>query len=358
MALQNQQFKDLYDALAGAFTYATLKQLLLLKLGQELDRIILVGPGVTLPEVITTVMLTSVKEGWTRQLVISALEAVPGNAALQALAVSYPEWDPVKPPAPAVNWYETRFLRGKRVFLHRVPLRQNLAKLGAPNESRVMVVNGPRLSGKTYSRDFIQTVTENDPVQTAVKHHHVYLNVDEFALQPADLAASIGIKLRLGNPPPPKGEQDTAWVPKLVDWMIPGFKEPDLWWLVLDGFRVQTHASATHDLIAQLVDAAESSLISNLRVVLLNYGDRLPAQLGEFVFRENIEPVERRHVEEFVDYLFAKSAKTYTREHVVKATDQILEKVERDLAKAKAGQEEWLKYVSFALTDAIPLLSA
>ena len=360
-ALLPSQFSELLEAIDSAFPALPAFDLMLTTIGRNRETIVAGIAGLGKPVIVALVLRAAESQGWTLDLVAGARKAAQDNPLLKKFIADYPDFDPTKPPPPAVDHYQTRFLLGGRVFLRREDLRTKAKLIGVEDNSRVLVVTGPRVSGKTYSRDFITYVLAKDPQQRLLTQKVLYFDLDDYPSGPGDLARRIGTQLGLKKEtmPESKGEQDSRWVPDLLDWLVGGINAhpADVVWLILDGFRVHSLPGEVHDLLARLVKEADSTT-PKLRMVLLNYGQRdlvAPFALNEAI---DAEPVKRKHIEEFVEHLYQRSGKTYTPENVTKAVDDILAQVDQQLQNRPDAKDRWLEYVSVALTKAAPVLSA
>jgi len=249
------------------------------------------------------------------------------------------------------------------VFLCRPGLRGNLKRIGQGNETRVLVVTGQRGSGKTYSKDFIGYLLQFDPAYQAQRNQLAYADLDQFVDGLETLARRIGTALQLDPatlPPRPKDdkEQDSRWVPDLFNWLVKGVNagNTDVWWLVLDGFRVQTLPQAGLDLIDQLADYADN-VTTRLRLVLLNYPR---ADALQFSLREDIPgaTLDRPDIEKFIQTIYDQSGKPADAQRVSQAVDEILVQVGAQVAKDPAQPYLQLRLLSLALTRAARQLLA
>ena len=77
---KKRELELLHEALLDAFSFNSLKQMMFLKMGLDLEEI--AGRG-SLRDVVTDLLMVSEREGWTDLLVHSAYEDNPGNPKLQ-----------------------------------------------------------------------------------------------------------------------------------------------------------------------------------------------------------------------------------------------------------------------------------
>ena len=361
--LDGTQREELCAALFSAFpTLPAFDFMLLSRVNQRRDRVS-TAIGVGLPIVILEVIKAAEDEFWTPNLIAGACAAAGANPDIRALLAKYPELDPGAAPAQPVNHYDAHFLVGRRVFLCRPGLRGNLKRIGQGNETRVLVVTGQRGSGKTYSKDFIGYLLQFDPAYQAQRNQLAYADLDQFVDGLETLARRIGTALQLDPatlPPRPKDdkEQDSRWVPDLFNWLVKGVNagNTDVWWLVLDGFRVQTLPQAGLDLIDQLADYADN-VTTRLRLVLLNYPR---ADALQFSLREDIPgaTLDRPDIEKFIQTIYDQSGKPADAQRVSQAVDEILVQVGAQVAKDPAQPYLQLRLLSLALTRAARQLLA
>jgi hypothetical protein len=349
-ALQRQ---ELSAALFSAFpVLADLDLMLRTRVNQRRERI---SPVAAMPDVISAVIQAAEDEFWTPNLIAGALAARGGNPDLQQFIARYPALNPAATPAKPVDHYDATFFVGWRVFLCRAKIRNTLKKFGRGANSRVMVVNGPRGTGKTYSKDFIGYLLQFDPVIQTLENNLVYVDLDQYVTDLGSVALKIGRALNLDpNTLPPRNgfdkEQDSRWLSELYAWLCGGIKggAHDLWWLVLDGFRVQNLPPEGLDLIDMLANFADTET-TRLRLILLNYPrpDAVP-----FAFHEDIPtPVlQRADVEQFVRCLYDYSGDNASPAIVTQTVDEILKQVQEQLKKPPAEPHQELKFLSLALT--------
>jgi hypothetical protein len=353
--LDGIQRQELSAALLSAFpALADFDLMLRSRVNQRRERVSAVA---AMPDVISAVVEAAEDEFWTPSLIAGACAARGGNPDLQAFIAGYPALDPAQAPAAPVNHYEVTFFVGGRVFLCRSDLRKHLQLFGRGTNSRVLVVNGERGSGKTYSKDFVGYLLQFDPAKQTERNRLAYVDLDQYVTDLESLALKIGRALTLDPATIPRQskadkEQDSRWLPDLYAWLCGGVNtgDHDVWWLVLDGFRVQSLPPEALDLIDMLGNFADTET-TRLRLILLNYPrpDSLP-----FSFREDIpKPVlKRADIEHFVEGVYRRSGKPADPALVTQAVDDILSQVEQQLAKPSAERHHELRVLSLALTNA------
>jgi Effector-associated domain 1 len=356
------EFKDLRDALVSAFpTVPRLSGMLKAQTDRDLDSII-TPIGIGLVQIVEAVIGAATAEGWRPRLIRGAQQEEPDNPALKQYLATYPAQDPVAGGPAADPSGATLLTAG--VFLQRDEFRKLVKRIGVGTNPRVMVVRGPRGRGKTHSKTYIDYVLATVPAPApAQRQDYLYLDLDGFPVTPKVLVQRIGNWLKLGPVPPQTDEQDARWVNgTYVDWLKTGLRQPasaaTLWWLILDGFRVQTHSAATYDLIGQLAEEAQSAA-SNLRLVLLNYPDALPPQVAR-VLKEDIpdNPVTREHIVAFVKWLYEQKGITNAGNDAEEDVTELLNQVTEELQKRPDEKDQWLPLVHRGLMQVIERLEA
>ena len=151
MPLNPQQTTEFCRILGNAFTHASLDRMLSLRLGRRLE---LYAIGDDLRDIIAKLVRTASDENWIEQLITAATDDNPGNADLKTFA--YVTLAVLNPPIwyQARNHFDTCFLQGKRAFIGRRELRRLLSDLDS-HQHAVLIVEGPPVSGKTYSLQLI-----------------------------------------------------------------------------------------------------------------------------------------------------------------------------------------------------------
>lgn len=344
--------RELIDALKSTFSVSELDNMLATRLNRNREWIIAGVANTTFEDIVTAVVLKAEQRGWVRDLVRGALEASPTSPRLRALIQNYPQLDPATA-QPALETYRSMFLRGQRVFLKRDDFREALQIIGHQNQSRVIAIDGDRGFGKTYSKEFLYFLRDNEPTWLGTNQQIIYVYLDQAVFQPEDLARVIGRRFGLQDAtlPPGKGEQAPRRIPDLIDWLTGGLQASavDMFWLVLDGFRVQVQPDATHDLIRALIDATDRDW-GRVRLLLLNYGKHLDLDTGVYILSETIKPIERTDVEDFFAHVYSESKKHWEPADIKQTVDNLFSQVEAEVANR--GPDVRTQLLSVGMTRA------
>ena len=304
MALTGVQIKALREALEGAYDQMTLEQVLLEEIDRRLDLIVNVNASFSI--MLFQLIKAADEGGWFADLVRAVRAGKPGNQALKGFADSLPAGllKPQRPPDP----FQVCFLWDIRdlPLVDRRILRDTLASFYASNGARVVVVNGPARSGKSYSFQLVRYLFEQKG-----GFEPVLVDLTESAgldFGPDYVATRIAARMHIEPPSADmltKASQDPRWAKELGTWIVDRVPETGkVWWIVIDGILQAAGSNkGTLALIGRLADAA-ARVEPNLRLVLLGYDkaslstDPLPR-----VVQEDLTPLERLDLLEFFEKL-------------------------------------------------------
>jgi len=346
---------ELHQALNDAFGTGEFRQLLV-AVNRRWDDF--AGPLTTLPEAITQVIAKAEAQGWTADLLRAALASGPpaNNPRLRAFFANNPEWDPANAQAAGIEPYKATVLKANRPFVGRKDLRECVPKLGVDTNSRILLVDGERRSGKTYTNNFLQFMGEYKSCR--VRYHD--LDSESHTLE--RFAARLQEKLGLASPIPPKDtEQDARWAERLAAWILQNTVDAangTRLWLVLDGFREKEHERGVHDLIAKLgemIDTTAASQADHFRLVLINYGARVSPAIAAGAFEEKALPPSLDEFRtSFVQYCTQRGLASDSAETAFSVARA---EAEKQSQKDPEGQSSFLNWLNLALTKAVKKLS-
>ena len=306
MRLSSAEFQDLHNALLQSFDRSALIRALRFGLDKDLEQITLASNQI---EVVFDVINTAEKEGWISGLVRAARSANPGGPALVAFQEKYPYLLEAPEPARQIDLFNACFLRGRQLaFVDRDPLRRALKSLADREGSRVLVVDGPEASGKSYSLEFITYLKER---LGTFKVAWIDLTEADFGpLGPDELVRRIAIQMERDiQLIPTRRSLDPGWAGELCDWLVAQVNESRAsWWVVLDGIQQVSLPPVTHQVINGLALRAEL-LVPSLRLILLSCkSETLPARIANRILKEQIERIGEAHIQRFFETLFEERA--------------------------------------------------
>jgi hypothetical protein len=339
-------------ALRNTFNRETLTSMLL-RLGKKLED--LVPDHQTYPRDVEAVVLIADQEGWAWELVDKAIEAAPLSAHLKTFTAAYPVYDPGKGPRPIMDYLMAHMLRGGRCFIDRTDLREKLKQLRAA-DSRVLIVTGDRLSGKTYTAELINFLCDK-----TANYKAIHADLDRYPFDAYSLTEHLGSQMGLDPLSIPKQDQEqmTRWILRLCDWITARIVNPGnlIYWFVFDGFRQQPLLPDARELISELALRAEGN-IKQCRIVLLNYTEQLPLQINDYVLREQVKSIGRAELCEFFNQANSQSGRNFSDADLSSKVDLIIEQVDSALAGNAVIQGDRLRQMGLAVSETYRYLFA
>jgi hypothetical protein len=266
---------------------------------QSLD---IVALGDALDEIAEKVINRAESESWLPALIETAWTMQPNHPGLTRIRQAW------QVPAVAIpaDHAKALLLPGKTVLINRQILREKLQTLQAANGSRVLVVDGDSVSGKTYTLHYVSYLAS-----AGRTFRHSYVDLERMprtadnTIDAAKLAGAIAIRL-VGEPvPPPKDGNQLTWLDHFEVWLEQKLPKQQIHWLVIDNFRKVALEQSALELVADLAMRTYQTL-DNLRLVLLSYGDReaLQAQVVGCVEYEPIAAIGTKDVAGFFSQLY------------------------------------------------------
>jgi hypothetical protein len=351
---------ELVEALLDAFTtIGEFDRMLEERLNVRRILIIAGTGGESATDIVAKVVAAYDSKNNGLNLIRAALASKQTNPKLLQFVATYPEWNPAKLAVP-LDPFATVIMRGYRVFLRRHQYRKALQAIGNHNNSRVLAIDGGRCSGKTYSRDFLNYLVEIYPPWAG--NQLVMVDLDKATYDSVSLAKAIGAQLPLDDDPlgGNKHEQAARRLPDLISWIGKGIKKPNVnvWWIVLDGFRLQVHPDETHDLIRSMMDMADNQWGNRIRLILLNYSQFLDEDVKQVIIQESIDPVERKDVDEFFRCVYAQAGQDPDEADLAATVDDVMAQVDEETKRRGGGECTYLRVLSIGLTKAARKLLA
>lgn len=302
--LTPDQYERLALALGQAFTLAELEQFLMFRLGRNLQW---QAGGTDLRDVVYKLIGWAQRDRWLPELIQEAV-AAKQTLALQQLAN---ELRPVIISA-TVDHFNVTFVNNNLALVNRTLLRQSLKQLAVPalNSAQILIVNGPPLSGKSYSVELISYL-----FRALRSFNFVLVDLKKFPgeIRPIHIANDIVIQMKLdrGIIPELNEEQDSRWVYRFCSGLQAELTNAaDKRWIVIDGFNHARLSPSVNDLVNELSERVHRNL-PELRLVLLSYPNQLSPTLEQAAIRETIAPVDRQDLSKFFAQVYYENNKTY-----------------------------------------------
>jgi hypothetical protein len=173
---------------------------------------------------------------------------------------------------------------GVRPFVNRIHLRDNLEAMFVDSGSRVMAVDGPRSSGRSYTWVLVQYVARQIGRQAKLVDLTTFRDTQA---TPADVAIMIAVKLGWDKPDDDVTSQDYTKGRLVLGWFIQQVEEHGPVCLVIDGLDGANLAEATVTFVCDIATAAGNDELGESVIVLLAFGRPLTDPSVEpFVLRE------------------------------------------------------------------------
>lgn len=316
------QYRKLKDALQTAFDLFTLNQMLLFEVSKVLEA---EAGGKDLGEILFNLIKKAQMNNWLAELIAGAAKANPTADLLKIAADLQPAIS-----AQNVNHFNVCFVDVDLALVNRVVLRKSLEQLAgaALPGARILVVNGPPQSGKTYSKELIGYLR-----RALESFRLVWIDLLTFSgeVKPADVARAIVDQMGLDQNtlPPLDQEQDSRWVQTFCNRLTGQLgNKSDSWWVVMDGFTHVTLSPPVDDLVKELSSRARLTL-PGLRMVLLSYPDSLPSDVEKVALRENIFPIEERDLINFFHQVYTERNKTPSAKDIAERIGEVWRAVDR-----------------------------
>lgn len=314
-----KQYRELKEALKGAFDPARLKMMLMLQLGRDLA---VEASGSDYDVVVFNLIGKAQQNRWLHELIKAALDENP-TAALQAIA------DELRPQinAATVDHFNVAFVHNNLAMVNRTVLRAALREMAGPESTaaRILVVNGPPSSGKTYSLELISYLH-----RTLASFRLVLIDLTKISgeVRPNDVAKNIVEQMSLPIAiPDPDQEQDSRWIQTFCNRLQGELgKAVDQWWIVIDGFNHARLSPSINDLVKEL--SGRRLTLPELRIVLLSYPDTLSPDVERVALREALTPISDRDLMLFFNQLYVESNKAYTPKDIAERIGEVMRAVD------------------------------
>lgn len=325
MPLKGTLILRIRDALVASFTLDDFDDLLI-ELDKELESITTASGK---DKMVKDVVLKAAKDRWIGDLIALAFKKRQDVAQIKALCDEVCEQN-VSAPRAVENPYQAWRLLGGQYFVDRYPLRQTIEnELSNELGKRILIVDGPHLSGKSHSLTFINHL--QDSLKT---FDIVWIDLaemeDEQRVQPEDVGQSIVMQMGLEGMLPRQNEQDSTWGRHFCEWLstkVPLLEQT--YWIVIDHCDRETLPQGTRDLILHLTRFIPIKL-KPYRLVLLGYPDwqALPLSVRKYTTRETLEMIDDVELIRFFGMLYQERQRqhnrSFTEDDITRAVADVL----------------------------------
>jgi Effector-associated domain 1 len=319
--LRGPDIKLLHASVIASYDYQSLKQDLFYELDQRLE---LISADGNFETVVFQVLDAARRGGWLRNLLemfregkypdvkevaIRLLDrpAPPLEAAAALGAGPASVSDPPAQSHPTARTgdvpgicdpYLSYVIGQQRPFINRSVLRLQLKDLLSESTSRVLIINGNRPCGKSYTWFFVR----QPELLAGITPVLVDLSEWKEPSTPMEVMSSIALQLGLDEPAIDGHAQEAAQARRLRDWLVGKLQQHDAnghWLLVFDSLDHLAQREETLQLIEFVAGAAIRQRLPGLRVILLGYVDRLPIDPLDSVLTEEIGEIGEAELREF-----------------------------------------------------------
>ncbi|GAA1569600.1 hypothetical protein GCM10009827_109210 [Dactylosporangium maewongense] len=273
---------------------------------------------------VLAVVKAAFADGWLIELLSTASALVPSDDLLRE---TLDRVSPAPPVALADHFAACR-LSGGHVLIDRSRLRAALRELCQPTGRRILVVGGPRRTGKSHTTQLIAYL---HMVRPAFRIAHVDLEAiprllgRDRIVTPHDVAQRI-VRM-LGYPAElataPVGTPWPEWVLLFCDeFESHAMRDERNPWIVIDGFNHVVAMQATIDLVKELARRVDRFL-TGFRLVLLGFDDSLVA-VGQHASIETLEQIGADEVAQFFRDAYEQLGVPWTEQLLADAAARVL----------------------------------
>jgi Effector-associated domain 1 len=299
VTLSPDQKMRLKGALLAAFPTPASLNNLLIALDQSYAALAVQGSNYD--QNLFEIIATAESKDWVLGLVVRAAYDLPADPAFQQLKS---ELQPSTPP-PNVNAFEVCRLTGSHLMVNRTRLREALREIHNPLGKRILVVKGAPKTGKSHSIQLItylkvrlggfQLINIDLEVFSRLLGSQVLVDAHELADQIVS-----GLRYPWKIPDPPNDGQWARWVIEFYKGFVPlAADDEKTRWIVIDSLNSVPLAQSAYDFLKELAYRINGDL-TQFRLVLLGYGESLPASVIAHVEEESIEAIGAKELAEFL----------------------------------------------------------
>jgi hypothetical protein len=264
-SLTRAQVAAVRDGLLARFaTRAAFRQFVLDEISFDVDRY--VDAGASLASTVRQVIYAAESQGWLGRLVDVLYDTIL--------------------PSPPREWHEDMFrvYTGDRIFVNRAELRAHLRRMMMTNGPRILLVDGERGSGRSYTNRFI------DRLAGILDFQFIDINLNAYGGSDTIRAYDLGLTIveSLNFQVPPQLDVTAArWSVNFFRYLAAqiGTEDRRKVWVAFDNFDTASLSPEALDFIAMLVLETTRNL-PTFRCVLIGYHGSLPAEVKPFTLHE------------------------------------------------------------------------
>ena len=213
-------------------------------------------------------------------------------------------------------------------FLGRAFLRQSVSELLRTDGPEILVVNGPRGSGKSFTLQFIDQIAQRTAAFRVAHIDAHSVSHPKFGAQQLVQAFAVQMGVPFGDIPTRESSKHYPGV--LAAWLLrQAWNSGSTWWWVLDDFSSAGRPAEVRLLMNELARMLGDHPGRN-RLVLLDFDEPLPADVEYRVLREHLpdpNQIGSREVQAFLHELLRQSGMTTTEEDIDNVASAFLTRI-------------------------------
>jgi hypothetical protein len=294
--LTGPEYKQWLAAFGDAFTTENqLEALVLTSRGVGLEEVAIAD---NVPALIQLVVRTADTQGWLTDLLREAMEIQGDRAQLKALDADFAILSRIEPE----NAFEAVLVHGDPMF-DRKDFRAKLSGLNSPASAPVLLVQGDRYSGKSWSSHLITYVAARAPKEEAIKVALVDFETDDVAIDAEMLGRRISQSAGFGVTTPPSEEQVSRWVLQYCSEFGTQAKEAGgTVWVVIDHLQKALLGDGAMDFL-QGFGKQIPVVMPNVRLIILSFHEREVNRLAAGIGPMERDLAQALTLEEMKDWL-------------------------------------------------------
>jgi hypothetical protein len=237
-----------------------------------------------------------------RMLALEAIAVLPESEFLTAAIQSVREFVQRHLARPAnLEPLDEFILFNGEVFLNRSRVRDSIKGLLGPKLA--LVVKGPPDSGKSYCSRLLLHLARSKGFKVAKVTH-------EEAASPEQFVDFLRMSMKIREPFTTRETDQEKWIRHASRWLVSeALSAGGKYWFVIDGFNESRIDACIKELITALTQYIAEETDGSLRIILLDYQDSLPSELGNRVIKEELAYLKETDVREFFTNFFGEPRK-------------------------------------------------
>jgi hypothetical protein len=237
-----------------------------------------------------------------RMLALPVIAALPESEFLTAAIQSVREFvERHLSRPPHLDPLDEFILFNGEVFLNRSRVRESVKSL--LGTKLALVVKGPPDSGKSYCSRLLLHIARSKGFKVAKVTH-------EEAASPEQFVEFLRMSMKIREPFATRETDQEKWIRHASRWLVSEAQSAGgKYWFVIDGFNECRIDACIKELITALTQYIAEETDGSLRVILLDYQDSLPSELGNRVIKQELAYLKETDVREFFTNFFGEPRK-------------------------------------------------